>query len=148
MHEKEQSTRKEIIEAETNRIYINGRIDLQTGVINMKRKIELFLSHVESICGSDGKLYQITDEHEHPQVVVVSYNDIPEANCTTAFSYGLSSIAHPQWVAGRPELVISVNSNDNSWSIAMGEIIRTGRREHLFERMFRTYSDVEPGITY
>jgi hypothetical protein len=63
---------------------------------------------------------------------VISYANVPEDGSTTAFSYGLSSINHPEWVNSRPELVISVDSLDSSWPLAMGEIIRNGRAESIF----------------
>ncbi len=92
-------------------------------------KIEPYIKHLESICGEAGRFFRITDESEQPQISIVSYANIPERGCTTAFSIGLSSIANPAWVNSRPELVISVNSLDTSWPLAMGEIIRNGR-EH------------------
>lgn len=94
--------------------------------------IEVYLQHIEGICGDSGKFYKITDEGEIPPISVVSFADVPEHGCTTAFSFGLSSIDHHEWVNSRPELVISVNSLDNSWPLAMGELIRNGRNFCLF----------------
>jgi hypothetical protein len=95
-------------------------------------KIEPYLQHIEGICGDGGKFYKITDEGETPPISVISFADVPEPGCVTAFSFGLSSIAHREWVNSRPELVISVNSLDSSWPLAMGELIRNGRDRCLF----------------
>ncbi|MES2996256.1 MAG: suppressor of fused domain protein [Verrucomicrobiota bacterium] len=96
------------------------------------KKIESYLQHIEGICGDRGKFYKITDEGEAPPISVISFADVPESGCLTAFSFGLSSIAHREWVNSRPELVISVNSLDSSWPLAMGELIRNGRDRCLF----------------
>ena len=95
-------------------------------------KIEPYLQHIEGICGEGGKFYKITDEGGVPPISVVAFADVPDQGCTTAFSFGLSSIAHREWVNSRPELVISVNSLDSSWPLAMGELIRNGRDRCLF----------------
>ena len=98
----------------------------------MSKPVEQYLDHVESILGGEGEFYKISDPDE-PLVAVVSYSDVPEAGCVTAFSYGLSSASIAEWKMSRPELVISVNSADVAWPLAMGEMIRNGRgREHLF----------------
>lgn len=91
-----------------------------------------YLHHVESVCACNPELTTITDEGESPPIVVASCSDIPEPGCLTAFSYGLSSVAHPEWIAGRPELVVSVDSTDRAWAFAMGELIRNGRHKCLF----------------
>lgn len=101
------------------------------------KAIEHYLRHVESICGGEGKFFRITDEGESPVTAVVSYENIPESGCLTAFSYGLSSIDHVEWKNSRPELVISVESVDHAWAIAMGEMIKKGRDKHLF-----SYGDI------
>lgn len=95
-------------------------------------KIKPYLKHIEGICGDRGKFYKITDEGEVPPISVISFADVPESGCITAFSFGLSSVAHREWVNSRPELVISVNSLDSSWPLAMGELIRNGRDRCLF----------------
>lgn len=96
------------------------------------KKIEIYLKHIEEICGEGGKFFKISDPGENPPITVVSYPGVPESGCTTAFSFGLSSVAYPEWVNSRPELVISVNSLDSAWPIAMGEIIRNGRGRCAF----------------
>ena len=96
------------------------------------KNAEIFFQKIEGICGENGLLFKITDNEETPPISVVSYLNVPEAGCTTAFSFGLSSVCHKEWVNSRPELVISVNSLDISWPLAMGEIIRNGRDRCLF----------------
>lgn len=95
-------------------------------------KIEPYLTRIESVCGGQGRFFRITEENERPPIMVISYENLPEHGCITAFSFGLSSVAHSEWVNCRPELVISVNSTDNAWPLAMGEMIRNGRERCLF----------------
>jgi hypothetical protein len=94
--------------------------------------LEAYLKHIEGICGPDGRYFRITDDDEAPSISVVSYTNVPEAGCITAFSFGLSSVPREEWMNSRPELVISVNSLDTAWPIAMGELIRNGRYRCLF----------------
>lgn len=96
------------------------------------KKIDKYIKHIEDVCGTNGHFYEITDKGENPSISVTSFINIPEPGCTTAFSFGLSSVAHPQWINSRPELVISVNSLDSSWPLAMGELIRNGRDRCIF----------------
>lgn len=52
-------------------------------------------------------------------VTVISYENLPEG-LSTAFTYGLSLAEHPNWIYGRPELCISVQSDDDRWGLAVG----------------------------
>jgi len=108
---------------------LNGKIDHLTGVVAMKTPIDQYFDHIESVAGEGGIFYRIEDD---PKIVVAAYPDVPESGCLTAFSYGLSSAERKEWKNSRPELVISVDSKDTAWAIAMGEIIRNGRGECLF----------------
>jgi hypothetical protein len=97
-----------------------------------KRISEQYFDAVGELAGGDGRFYRITDEGESPLVAVVAYDDVPEDGHTTAFSFGLSSAVHPEWVHSRPELLISVKSKDPAWGLCMGEIVRNYRQESLF----------------
>ena len=48
------------------------------------------------------------------------YRDLPEKGMITAVTYGLSLAPHPHWKEGRPELMISVKSDDISWGQVAG----------------------------
>jgi hypothetical protein len=98
----------------------------------VKKKTELFLDYVEAICGVEPEYYKITEQEEHPAVLVASFSDFPASGHTTSFSFGLSSYKRTEWVYGRPELMISVKSTDVSWGLAMGEMIRNARGTSTF----------------
>ncbi len=60
------------------------------------------------------------------------YRDIPEADHVTGVTYGLSEVAHPSWRSGRPELMISVQSRDIAWPLAVAEMAKQLRGECPF----------------
>lgn len=100
---------------------------------DMPNIAEEYLKWLDEIAGDDGKIYGITDKDEGPQIFVAIFDDLPETNHTTSYSFGLSSAEHPEWKYSRPELIISVHSMDNSWGLAMGEIIKLNRVNSTFE---------------
>jgi hypothetical protein len=108
-----------------------GKTGHRIAAVNMS-SLETYVKHIEDICGTAGRYFRITDEYESSSICVVSYPNVPEEGCTTAFSFGLSSVPHEEWRNSRPELVISVNSLDTAWPLAMGELIRNGRDQCLF----------------
>ena len=98
----------------------------------MKTVRERYLAAVADLAGGPGTVHEIAEPEEDPVSVVV-YEDMPEDGLLTAFSYGLSTAVHPEWVLGKPELMISVASRDIAWALCMGEIIRNARADALFE---------------
>jgi hypothetical protein len=94
--------------------------------------IELFLNHLDELMGCEGQYALITEKDERPPVWTVSYADVPEDGMLTAFTYGLSTTEHPDWKHGRPELVVSVNSDDRNWALAAGHVVRIYRGESSF----------------
>lgn len=57
-----------------------------------------------------------------PKLVAMIYRDVPEAGHVTGVTYGLSEVAHADWQFGRPELIISVQSTDIAWPLAVGDL--------------------------
>jgi hypothetical protein len=50
------------------------------------------------------------------------YRNVPEADHVTGVTYGLSEVVHPAWRSARPELIISVQSTDLAWPLAVAEM--------------------------
>lgn len=100
----------------------------------MSKTIDDFLQSVDRICGAPGEIYRVTESDESRAVLVSSYPDTPEPGCRTSFTFGLSSAVHSEWRLGRPELMLSVRSDDTAWGLCMGEIVRTQRDRILFEQ--------------
>lgn len=67
-----------------------------------------------------------------PSVISFVFKDIPEKGFTSAFTYGLSLFPNENWLKGRPELSISVQSEDINWGIALGKIANFYRDHQSF----------------
>lgn len=97
----------------------------------MKTRIEEYLRHIESIAG-EGRYFTVTDKFERPSVSVILFDDVPEEGVITSFTYGLSLFSHKEWLNGKPELLVSVKSDDDAWALAMGECVRRNGLTDLF----------------
>lgn len=87
-------------------------------------RAELFLAHLDDLSGGIEPRF-LPIETTHPElkgVTVITYVDLPEPGLLTAITYGLSLAEHPEWRLGKPELCISVRSDDVVWARAMGFI--------------------------
>jgi hypothetical protein len=99
----------------------------------MTLPIEQYLAALDDLtAGAKSKNVLITDEHERPPLWVFIYRDLLEAKSITSFTYGVSDEDHRDWVKGKPELVISVRSQDERWALAMGFIAKKLRGESPF----------------
>ena len=92
-----------------------------------------FLNHLVSIFQKDPRYFLFQSETSLiPGVTVIVFENIPEPGMITSFTYGLSLMPHPQWVKGRPELCISVDSPSIEWGIAIGEVANQLRGQFAF----------------
>lgn len=84
---------------------------------------ENYLNYLDSIFQQEPE-YHRNDSlmKEIPGVTSIIYQDIPEKGFTTGLTYGLSIVEHPQWKLSRPELCITVESNEKSWADVAGFI--------------------------
>ena len=93
----------------------------------MTSRAENYLAHLDRLSGGvEPRFLPVESTHQdRKNITVIAYADLP-AGLHTAFTYGLSLADHPDWHLGRPELCISVRSDDESWAYAAG---------HLAERL-------------
>ena len=81
----------------------------------MPKNHEIFLRHIEEIFGTA----DLIKKHDSPRggipVSVFICRDIPEKGMVTGITYGLSQYPHPDWKMSRPEMIISVESEDVMW---------------------------------
>ncbi len=68
-----------------------------------------------------------------PPVFSFIYHDTPEAGMITGVTYGLSLAEHPNWTEARRELVICVESDDETWPLAVAYFAAAFRGEQEFE---------------
>lgn len=109
-------------------ISIIWRIGNQIDPERMKEldAFEIYKEKIRGVCGEEGDEWRISDDGEDPPVHVILHKGVPGEGYQTSFSFGLSSLNHPDWIHSRPELVLCVESKDPLWSAAMGEMIRMG----------------------
>ena len=83
---------------------------------------ERFLAHLDGLSGgAESRFLPVTSTKPGlPRVMVMQYQGLPESGMSTSVTYGLSLADHPEWQAGRPELTITVASEDDSWGLAVG----------------------------
>ena len=88
-----------------------------------KDRLSRFLEHLDSIFGVEPMFFPFESRISGaPKVVSMVYRDIPEPGYITGATYGLSEVPHAEWRLGRPELLISVQSTDVAWPLAVGEM--------------------------
>lgn len=101
-------------------------------------RIERFLAHLDDVTGgTEPRFFPIPNTREGTAgdvggMTAIIYLDMPQPGFLTAFTYGLSTADHPDWVLGKPELCICVESNDANWGMAMAYIAEQLRGECNF----------------
>lgn len=74
---------------------------------------------IEERFGTIDDVVEVQSEGK-PQVKVFYFEDLPEEGALTAVTCGLSNASHPDWIAEKPELIVSLDTNDKSWGFAAG----------------------------
>lgn len=95
----------------------------------MTTRMERYLAHLATLSGGvEWRIHEIEPggTPDLGTVVSISFPGVPEG-LTTSFTYGLSVADRPEWVRGRPELVISTAGDDLSWGIAVAMIVERMR---------------------
>jgi hypothetical protein len=98
----------------------------------MRDRAETLVGRLETLAGREGNLQIVSDPGAFPPVSVVSWKDLPEPGHTTSCTVGLSFVDFAEWTASRPELFISVASEDPAWGLAIGYTAFKGRGEYGF----------------
>ena len=95
---------------------------------------ECFVAHLDRVTGrSEDVIRKIESSDSNlPDVFVFIYKNWPEKGILTGFTFGLSAVEHPDWILGRPELMISVESKDEAWTFAIGYMAERLRGECPF----------------
>lgn len=99
--------------------------------------MENYLAHLDRLSGDvEPRFLPVASTKENLKgVTVIAYRDLPDG-LTTALTYGLSLAEHPDWTFGRPELCLSVGSDDDRWAWAAGYLAENLRGSCPF-----TYGD-------
>jgi hypothetical protein len=94
----------------------------------MKKNNSFFSEYLHIVAGftdSPPVVFDINDE-----IKIIRFK---EKKSRVFFSFGLSSMNHPEWINSKPELIVAVDSCDDNWGLVMGEIIAKSGKECLFE---------------
>ena len=90
----------------------------------MPSNAELFINHLDRLTGNTEPIIRRIElvRLRCGPVFVFTYKNWPEEGFITGFTFGVSEANHPEWRLGRPELMISIESLDESWCLAIGYI--------------------------
>jgi len=107
-------------------------------VSTARDRLEKFLEHLDAVFQSEPEFFPIESLNpDLPKLACMVYRDVPEADHVTGVTYGLSEANHPSWRLGKPELIISVQSTDVAWPLAVAQMANQLRGQCPFN-----YGDV------
>ena len=93
-----------------------------------------FLEFIENIFQKKAEFFRgeyFNDGYPTPTVMV--FNDIPKLGYMTCVTYGLSHVVHEKWINNRrPELIMSLNTQDPQWALALVDLVSQMRGQHPF----------------
>ncbi|MFC0541185.1 suppressor of fused domain protein [Kutzneria chonburiensis] len=94
----------------------------------MTSRVDRYLAHLDALSGGVEAEYKIWDSTKPglPAVTSIVYRGLPEG-LITGLTYGLSLAEHEEWPLSKPELCISVRSEDPAWAIVAGNVAQTLR---------------------
>jgi hypothetical protein len=95
---------------------------------------ELFIRNLDSITGRPEDVIRQVKSTDPglPHVSIFVYKNWPKEGILTGFTFGLSAAEHPDWKLGKPELMISVESQDDVWPFAIGYLAEKLRGKFSF----------------
>jgi hypothetical protein len=87
-------------------------------------RAEAFLTHLNGVSGGrEPRLLKVESTRPDAEdVYVITFDDVPEPGMTTGITYGVSVVDHAFWQGARPELCLTVHSDDDAWMWALGQI--------------------------
>ncbi len=87
-------------------------------------RAERYLAHLDRLTGDAEPTITgfPSSDPALPGVTVMTYRDLPEPGMLTALTYGLSLGRHPDWRHRRPELCLTLRTDDDRWALAMGAL--------------------------
>lgn len=95
---------------------------------------EKFLDAMESLFDKEALIFKGQSAQDgliEPAVLV--WKDVPERGFMTCVTYGLSLGNHPKWQHHRkPELIMTLHSDDEAWAIELADMVARGRGEIPF----------------
>ena len=109
-------------------IYIGGRISMKIAPVSTRTRtmtnLDSYLKSVDRIVSRNDAQYLRIYKGSNPgQISTCRYEKWPQTGYTTIFSAGLSLFNNPAWKLSRPEIVLTVMSEDPQWASVLGQTI-------------------------
>ncbi|QDV20774.1 Suppressor of fused protein (SUFU) [Gimesia panareensis] len=80
-----------------------------------------WLKALEERFGEIDAIVEVQANDNQPEIKVIYFEHLPEEGTLTAVTCGLSQASHPDWEEGsKPELIVSLDTNDKNWGFAAG----------------------------
>ena len=99
----------------------------------MRKDAAVFYEYLGGLFGKEDDIRSIeSSKPELPAVHCFFYKDLPEPGTMTMVTYGISEANHPDWKLGRPELVVSLDSEDMAWGMAAAHMAEAARGDFAF----------------
>lgn len=100
----------------------------------MTTRVERFLAHLDRLSGGvEPQFWPIESTAPgHEGLTAIGYRDIVEDGLLIGVTYGLSLGRQESWQRGRPELSISVRSDDPAWVLAIAYLAEQLRHDCPF----------------
>lgn len=87
----------------------------------MASNAEVYLDQLTELFGRENAIEKVEPLVRGGRPIFVFYfEDLPEDGTLTAVTYGLSEARHSDWKYGRPELIVSLDTEDRAWGSAAG----------------------------
>jgi hypothetical protein len=98
-----------------------------------KSRAGLFIDALTELFGEEDVIHKIDSTRpDLPPVCAFTYRELPEEGMLTTVTYGLSVVNHEDWKLGRPELIVTVDGDDESLGISAAMLAEQFRGECPF----------------
>lgn len=98
----------------------------------MKSNGEIYLEKIEDLFGEADVINKVDCPDGGKPIYIFTYFNLPEEGLTTFVTYGLSEGNHPDWKNGKPELIVTLETEDEDWGFAAGFFASAYRGEKAF----------------
>lgn len=97
-----------------------------------KSDVEVFVERLESLFGKPHAVRKAECLDGGVPIHIFYYYNLPKRGMITSVTYGLSEGNHPDWQNGRPELMVTVKSEEEAWGFASAFLATNFRGEKPF----------------
>ncbi|MFT5175243.1 MAG: hypothetical protein ACI8W7_003433 [Gammaproteobacteria bacterium] len=88
----------------------------------MRENGKQYLQHLDNIFETEPRFFEFSDKGEFPPFYSLTYRDKPDQGMVTGITLGVSFVEPRNGGNVRPELMVSVDSEDDLWVLALADI--------------------------